>query len=171
MSAAAENDRLGFVLHLGDFIYEIVWYPEDRPQGMYDRRVCETSFAMNTARSFAISISLQPSLTIAQSTVPICTIRTCRMRAHDGRSSTCGTTMSSAGRAGSLWRSSMARRFRGRRAKSQPIRRSSNINLRDCPDLLGCRWSDSTRRLVVDAPDRRSSMNMAWAWSQTIVRH
>jgi alkaline phosphatase D len=36
---AAEADRIGFVLHLGDFIYEIVWYPEDRPQGMYDRRV------------------------------------------------------------------------------------------------------------------------------------
>jgi len=36
---AAEKDRLGFVLHLGDFIYEIVWYPEDRPQGMYDRRL------------------------------------------------------------------------------------------------------------------------------------
>ena len=35
----AEEDRLGFVLHLGDFIYEIVWYPEDRPQGMYDRRL------------------------------------------------------------------------------------------------------------------------------------
>jgi alkaline phosphatase D len=36
---ASEEDRLGFVLHLGDFIYEIVWYPEDRPQGMYDRRI------------------------------------------------------------------------------------------------------------------------------------
>ena len=36
---AAEQDRLGFVLHLGDFIYEIVWYPEDRPQGMYGRRL------------------------------------------------------------------------------------------------------------------------------------
>jgi alkaline phosphatase D len=36
---AAAADRLGFVLHLGDFIYEIVWYPEDRPQGMYDRRL------------------------------------------------------------------------------------------------------------------------------------
>ncbi len=36
---AAEADRLAFVLHLGDFIYEIVWYPEDRPQGMYDRRL------------------------------------------------------------------------------------------------------------------------------------
>lgn len=36
---AREEDRLAFVLHLGDFIYEIVWYPEDRPQGMYDRRL------------------------------------------------------------------------------------------------------------------------------------
>ena len=36
---APENDRLGFVLHLGDFIYEMVWYPEDRPQGYYDRRI------------------------------------------------------------------------------------------------------------------------------------
>lgn len=35
----SELDRLAFVLHLGDFIYEIVWYPEDRPQGMYDRRL------------------------------------------------------------------------------------------------------------------------------------
>jgi alkaline phosphatase D len=36
---APEADRLGFVLHLGDFVYEIMWYPEDRPQGMYDRRL------------------------------------------------------------------------------------------------------------------------------------
>jgi alkaline phosphatase D len=36
---ATEQDRLSFVLHLGDFIYEMVWYPEDRPQGIYDRRL------------------------------------------------------------------------------------------------------------------------------------
>jgi alkaline phosphatase D len=36
---APESEQIGFVLHLGDFIYEIVWYPEDRPQGMYDRRL------------------------------------------------------------------------------------------------------------------------------------
>jgi alkaline phosphatase D len=35
----ASADRLNFVMHLGDFVYEIVWYPEDRPQGMYDRRL------------------------------------------------------------------------------------------------------------------------------------
>ena len=34
-----EAEQLDFVLHLGDFIYELVWYPEDRPQGMYDRRL------------------------------------------------------------------------------------------------------------------------------------
>lgn len=36
---ASSKDRLDFILHLGDFIYEMVWYPEDRPQGMYDRRL------------------------------------------------------------------------------------------------------------------------------------
>lgn len=36
---APGEKQLGFVLHLGDFIYEIVWYPEDRPQGYYDRKL------------------------------------------------------------------------------------------------------------------------------------
>jgi alkaline phosphatase D len=31
--------QIEFVLHLGDFVYEVVWYPEDRPNGMYDRRL------------------------------------------------------------------------------------------------------------------------------------
>lgn len=35
---AAETDQLEFVLHLGDFIYDTVWMPEDRPQGYYDRK-------------------------------------------------------------------------------------------------------------------------------------
>jgi alkaline phosphatase D len=35
---AAEAERLAFVLHLGDFIYELVWYPEDRAT-YYDRQV------------------------------------------------------------------------------------------------------------------------------------
>jgi alkaline phosphatase D len=33
------DTRLGFVLHLGDFVYEVVWYPEDRAQGYYGRRL------------------------------------------------------------------------------------------------------------------------------------
>ena len=35
---AAPEERLNFVLHLGDFIYELVWYPEERAE-MYDRRI------------------------------------------------------------------------------------------------------------------------------------
>jgi alkaline phosphatase D len=38
---APDGEQIGFVLHLGDFIYEITWYPEDRPQGMYDRKIRE----------------------------------------------------------------------------------------------------------------------------------
>ena len=37
---APESERLGFVLHLGDFIYELVWYPDERAQ-YYDRRIRE----------------------------------------------------------------------------------------------------------------------------------
>ncbi len=37
---AKPEDQLAFVLHLGDFIYEVVQYPEDVPGGhRYDRRV------------------------------------------------------------------------------------------------------------------------------------
>jgi alkaline phosphatase D len=35
---APDADRIDFIIHLGDFIYEIVWYPEDRST-RYDRRV------------------------------------------------------------------------------------------------------------------------------------
>ncbi|MGE5803936.1 MAG: alkaline phosphatase D family protein [Gemmatimonadota bacterium] len=38
---AAPDERLSFVLHLGDFVYEVVNYPEDRPNGYYDRTVRE----------------------------------------------------------------------------------------------------------------------------------
>src|SRR6185503_17467858 len=37
---AAPGEQLAFVLHLGDFVYEVVEYPEDRPEGRrYDRRL------------------------------------------------------------------------------------------------------------------------------------
>jgi alkaline phosphatase D len=39
---AKPEDQFAFVLHLGDFIYEVVQYPEDVPNGRrYDRRVRE----------------------------------------------------------------------------------------------------------------------------------
>jgi len=37
---ARPEEQLAFVLHLGDFIYEVINYPEDRPNGKrYDRRL------------------------------------------------------------------------------------------------------------------------------------
>lgn len=36
---AAQSHQLHFVMHLGDFFYELMWYPEDLPQGMYGRKV------------------------------------------------------------------------------------------------------------------------------------
>jgi alkaline phosphatase D len=36
---APEADRLGFVLHLGDFVYEAVRYPTDNPQRLWGRRL------------------------------------------------------------------------------------------------------------------------------------
>jgi alkaline phosphatase D len=35
----ARPEQLDFVLHLGDFVYEILWYPDERPRGTYGRRV------------------------------------------------------------------------------------------------------------------------------------
>ena len=47
---APEDARLGFVLHLGDFIYEAVWYPEEHPQGVWGRRVRDVVRYANGAR-------------------------------------------------------------------------------------------------------------------------
>ena len=38
---ARPEDRLDFVLHLGDFIYEMVWYPDEHPNGHRGRPVRE----------------------------------------------------------------------------------------------------------------------------------
>lgn len=34
-----EAEQLDFVLHLGDFVYELVWYPEDRKKPYYSRKI------------------------------------------------------------------------------------------------------------------------------------
>jgi alkaline phosphatase D len=34
-----EGEQLEFILHLGDFIYEMVWYPEDRTKPYYGRKI------------------------------------------------------------------------------------------------------------------------------------
>jgi alkaline phosphatase D len=47
--AAAPADRLGFVLHLGDFIYEVVQYPEE-VKTRYDRTIYEVARIENGAK-------------------------------------------------------------------------------------------------------------------------
>lgn len=37
--ARSKEQRLNFVLHLGDFIYEVTWYGEDNPKGNRGRRI------------------------------------------------------------------------------------------------------------------------------------
>ncbi len=37
--ARPQEERLNFVLHLGDFIYEVTWYAEDNPNGNRGRRI------------------------------------------------------------------------------------------------------------------------------------
>lgn len=37
--ARPKDQRLNFVLHLGDFIYEVTWYAEDNPNGNRGRRI------------------------------------------------------------------------------------------------------------------------------------
>ena len=37
--ARPKDQRLNFVLHLGDFIYEVTWYAEDNPKGNRGRRI------------------------------------------------------------------------------------------------------------------------------------
>lgn len=39
---ANDDTQIEFVLHLGDFIYEIVWYPEENPDGALGRRIRDT---------------------------------------------------------------------------------------------------------------------------------
>jgi alkaline phosphatase D len=81
---APEQERLGFVLHLGDFIYEIVWYPEDRPQGMYDRRLRDIVRYPHGEKIADFHV-LRMWTIIALYTVAICMIPICRMRGRDRR--------------------------------------------------------------------------------------
>ncbi len=57
---AAPDDRLGFVLHLGDFIYEVVQYPEDI-QTRYDRRIRDIGRVPNGVKvgNFNIPIDVE----------------------------------------------------------------------------------------------------------------
>jgi alkaline phosphatase D len=55
------EERLGFVLHLGDFIYEVLWYPEDKPNGRYARRIRDVYRLPHgeKIRDFHVPVSLE----------------------------------------------------------------------------------------------------------------
>ena len=92
--------QLDFVLHLGDFIYEIVWYPEDRPQGMYDRRLRDI-VRFQTRREDARLPRADDARRLPRAVSrAICRIRICRTPARAGRSCASGTTTNSRGAAG-----------------------------------------------------------------------
>ena len=65
---AAPEDQLAFVLHLGDFVYEVVDYPEDAPGGRrYDRRLRDLvrySDGEKIAGGFHVAASLRDYRTL-----------------------------------------------------------------------------------------------------------
>ncbi len=71
----------------GDFIYEIVWYPEDRPQGMYDRRMRDIVRYAHGEKIADFHIPTDGRGLPRDLPRATCTIRTCRTRAPAGRSS------------------------------------------------------------------------------------
>ena len=143
---APEAERLGFVLHLGDFIYEIVWYPEDRPQGMYDRRFRDLVRYPHgeKIRDFHIPTTVEdyravyraylndPDLQDARARWPFVNMWDNHEFSWLGWQSLC--------------RNSKERRDRRRLAKWRPIRRFSNTSRREWRDRVErTRWSDSIR--------------------------
>jgi alkaline phosphatase D len=60
------EERLAFVLHLGDFIYEVTWYSEDKPDGRYARRIRDAyRFPQGEKiRDFHVPVSLEDYRTL-----------------------------------------------------------------------------------------------------------
>ena len=99
---AAPADQLGFILHLGDFIYEVVEYPEEVKQTRYDRTIFTRSRGslMAARRSAQVPLSADGRRLPRHLSAAISPIQTCRMRGSAGRSWRCGTITNSLGRAG-----------------------------------------------------------------------
>ncbi len=125
---APEQDRLSFVLHLGDFIYELVWYPEDRAT-YYDRKVRDIVRYPEGEKidDFHIPVNVDDYRAVYRAT---CMIPICRTLVRAGPLFPCGITMSTAGKDGKACKCSTAKRVPRRRARSQPCRHFLSISLR-----------------------------------------
>lgn len=66
--ARARNEQLDFVLHLGDFIYEVTWYAEDNPKGNRGRTINDLYKFPNGRKvgDFHIPTSLEDYRTLYQ---------------------------------------------------------------------------------------------------------
>jgi alkaline phosphatase D len=106
-------EQLSFVLHLGDFIYEIIKYPEDSPDGLDRGRRLRGNVRFPTGkkvRNFHFPVDLIAPSISSFSPTPIC-----RMRVRVGRSCRCGTITNSLGRVIRAKSRSSTSRNRGRR--------------------------------------------------------
>jgi hypothetical protein len=95
---APAAEKLDFVLHLGDFIYEVVEYP-DEVKTRYDRTIYEVARIPDGHKvgNFHIPLTVDGYRAIYKAISPIPTSRTL---ARAGRSSRSGTTTNSRGKAG-----------------------------------------------------------------------
>ena len=96
---APAAEQLDFVLHLGDFIYEVVEYP-DEVKSRYDRTIYEVARIPDRPQGRQLPHPADRSMATAPSTKAISPTPTSRTRARAGRSSPSGTTTNSRGRAG-----------------------------------------------------------------------
>ncbi len=152
---APELDRLSFLLHLGDFIYEIVWYPEDRPQGMYGRRLRDIVRYEHgeKVRDFHIPMTVSDYRAVYRAYLHDPDLQDARARWPFGS-------------AGSLYRSSTERRVPRKRARLRRIRPFSNTSRLAWQGQAGCHGIASIRRMwwMRQLP---SSTNTVWVKSPT----
>ena len=126
---AAPADQLGFVLHLGDFIYEVVEYPEEQPT-RYDRTIYEVCADSRWRQDRQVPLSADArGLSRRLQGLPRRSRPAGRARALAVRLR-CGTTTNSPGRAGRASRQAGASRGRARASRSPPTRRGSNTSPR-----------------------------------------
>jgi alkaline phosphatase D len=137
---AAAAARLDFVLHLGDFIYEVVWYPEDRPQGMYDRRLRDlVRYPQGEAISdFHIPVTVEDYRAVYRAYLHDEDLQDARARwpfvaMWDNHEFSWLGWQS--------MRCSGGRRARRRRARWRRTRRGSSTSRRACASRAGRRWS------------------------------
>ena len=78
----APAERLLFVLHLGDFIYEVVWYPEDSPGGVQRGRRLRDIVRYPNGEKMGDFHCRRRSPTIARRIKAISPIPICRTRAR-----------------------------------------------------------------------------------------